>query len=640
MTASSNTPAKSSLRFSFAFKLALAFALLVTIATGGSMIWVYQQTRSLVIEQMRNRLKDIGRTGTFLFEQQHRQDLRKLLDIVHENMEFSNTPEQAAILADEEQGTYESLPPELSSKVMESPEFQRVVTALRQIREGSRWHVRPLYDIPALDIIRAEQEDLPKDEQDFPTLEYIYLLAEVPGYPKEQYIMYLADSDYLPVDADGDGAYDGDDDYEGNPIANLTPPLTEEMHMGFSGEAVSEKTFTEDQWGDVVISGYVPILDAQGNVLAVLGMDYNAKSDANRISDLLQFSIATTVVVFILAIGMSILMARLLTRPIKKLQEGAERVGDRDFSTQVDVRSRDELGVLAKSFNSMVTEIREYANNLEELNAAYERFVPQEFLRQMGQNNIIDVKLGDQVMREMTILFSDIRSFTTLSETMTPKENFDFLNAYLQRVSPLIRTHQGFIDKFIGDAIMALFPENVRNAVDGAIDMQAELRSFNDAHPDAPPIRIGIGLHTGNLMLGTIGEERRMESTVISDAVNTASRLEGLTKSFGANILISEYSINMMHQENHSFSSRYLGKVRVKGKRASVNVFEILNADAPDLMDRKLKTKERFEEAIALFQQGKFGDAARIFREVIDANELDSAARAYVDRCERISTDL
>ena len=624
------------MRFSFALKLSLAFSLLAVLSTGGTVVYFYLEARQLVLLQMRNRLKDIGRTGSYLFDAKERAGLVKLADQVRSNFKFDPANDPAAREAvygpdgepgTDDDGTYESLPAELSSRLMSGPEFQSVVQSLREIREGSRRIVRPLHTVPPLHVIL--------EDEDPPTLEYIYMLMPVPGFPEEKYLIYLADSDYLPVDADGDGSYEGDDDYAGNPIGNITIPVTPEMYQGFQGEAIAEKDFTEDQWGDVVISGFVPIVDDAGTILAVLGMDYNVKSEANRINDLRTIAIATVVVVFFLAVLVSVLMAQMLNRPIKKLQAGAERVAERDFSTQIDVRSRDELGVLANSFNLMVTEIREYAQNLEALNSAYERFVPQEFLHHMGQSNIIDVKLGDQVQREMTVLFSDIRSFTTISESMTPKENFDFLNSYLQRVSPLIRKHQGFIDKFIGDAIMALFPGTVEDAVEGAIHMQRELEDFNRSRPEIPPVRIGIGLHTGNLMLGTIGEERRMESTVISDAVNLASRLEGLTKSFGTGILISEHTVSLMNGGSDKALIRYLGRVRVKGKRGLIKVYEIYNCDADRIRDLKSETRGRFEEAIHLFQDGKFGDAGRLFRDILDANPDDNPARAYLDRCER-----
>jgi two-component system sensor histidine kinase ChiS len=227
---------------------------------------------------------------------------------------------------------------------------------------------------------------------------------------------------------------------------------------------------------------------------------------------------------------------------------------------------------------------------LSKINIAYGRFVPREFLEFLERKSIVDVQLGDQVHKDMTILFSDIRSFTTLSENMSPKENFDFLNEYLKRVGPVIRNHNGFIDKYIGDAVMALFPKDPDDALEAAIAMQHQVSLYNAEREveGYPSIAIGVGLHTGSLMLGTIGEEQRMESTVIADAVNLASRMEGLTKVYGAGILISEQTLSQLNAPEN-YSHRFLGRVTVKGKKVAVAVFEVYEGDSDSV--KRLKTQ-------------------------------------------------
>lgn len=208
---------------------------------------------------------------------------------------------------------------------------------------------------------------------------------------------------------------------------------------------------------------------------------------------------------------------------------------------------------------------------LSKINHAFSRFVPHEFLRFLGYDSVMDIKLGDQVQKHMTVMFSDIKDFTRLSENMSPKEAFDFINTFLGVVSPLIRRSNGFIDKFIGDAVMALFPGGADDALKAAILITEELKKLNNTRGEKglEPIHIGTGLHTGELMLGTIGEEMRMEGTVISDVVNTASRLEGLTKVFDNNVIISSDTLNALTVAK-MYHFRYLGKTRVKGKN---NIF-------------------------------------------------------------------
>ncbi|NER37000.1 MAG: response regulator [Oscillatoria sp. SIO1A7] len=272
---------------------------------------------------------------------------------------------------------------------------------------------------------------------------------------------------------------------------------------------------------------------------------------------------------------------------------------------------------------------------LSKINVAYGRFVPQEFLEFLNKESIVDVQLGDQVLQEMTVLFSDIRSFTTLSEEMTPKENFDFLNEYLQRVGPTIRKHGGFIDKYIGDAVMALFAKAADDAVRAAIAMQEQVSLFNVERLERgqEAIAIGIGLHTGRLMLGTIGEAQRMESTVIADAVNLASRLEGLTKLYGASVLISTHTFDLLSSPI-PYDFRFLGKVTVKGKKQPIGIFEIFNSDPPDLKRLKQETNNDFEKALHLYEEKEFAAARDLFQKVAAANPQDKAARFYIERCQ------
>ncbi len=274
--------------------------------------------------------------------------------------------------------------------------------------------------------------------------------------------------------------------------------------------------------------------------------------------------------------------------------------------------------------------------HLAKLTSAYGRFVPHNFLRFLEKESIIDVQLGDQVQHEMTVMFSDIRSFTTLSEGMSPQETFDFINSYLSRVSPLIRKNNGFIDKYIGDGIMALFPDSANHAVQAAIAMEQALVLYNQDRQQQGeiPIAIGIGLHTGNLMLGTIGESERMETTVISDAVNLAARLEGLTKLYGVGILVSEATISQL-SDGENYTYRFLDRVRVKGKKQPIAIYELYDEKLKISNQIKTKTKKRFQEAVLAYSQGNFVVAQGIFQKILRINPQDRAAMLYLKRCQR-----
>ncbi|MHB8147079.1 MAG: adenylate/guanylate cyclase domain-containing protein [Vulcanimicrobiaceae bacterium] len=271
---------------------------------------------------------------------------------------------------------------------------------------------------------------------------------------------------------------------------------------------------------------------------------------------------------------------------------------------------------------------------LELHNHASSRFVPREFLDHLNRETLTDVKLGDHVQRDMTVFFCDIRDFTTLSEQLTPQQNFDFLNSYLGRMTPIIRAHHGFVDKYIGDAIMALFARTPGDALEAAVEVLRAVSRYNEGRSNAGyvAINIGIGLHRGDLILGTIGEEERMQTTVIADAVNVASRIEGLTKTFGVPLLVSG-SVAGPLPDDHSFKLRPLGAVKTKGRTKSVEIYECFDADDEGLVRHKLRTSEQFGKGIAEFRKGMFLTAGRIFARIAEMDQRDTPAAYFRDAC-------
>jgi PAS domain S-box-containing protein len=282
-----------------------------------------------------------------------------------------------------------------------------------------------------------------------------------------------------------------------------------------------------------------------------------------------------------------------------------------------------------------------FTSDLFQLNQAFSRFVPSQFLQFLEKDSIIDVQLGDHVQKEMSVLFADIRDFTTLSERMTPEQNFKFINAYLSRMEPAIVENQGLIDKYMGDGMMALFSRGADNALNAAISMLHRLTEYNQDRAKAgyEPIRIGIGINTGSLMLGTVGGYSRMDTTVISDTVNLASRIEGLTKDYQVPLLISHDTFSQLKDANQ-YAFRLIDRVKVKGKLAAVSVYEVFDADPPKIRDSKLVTKTAFEEALLLYHLHSFAGAAQLFEDCLRLNPTDTVAQIYLERCQRLDGTL
>ncbi len=255
-----------------------------------------------------------------------------------------------------------------------------------------------------------------------------------------------------------------------------------------------------------------------------------------------------------------------------------------DCISKQKVMTEDDLRLISTAAQQIAIGIEQQRSKQElidgyqkelELSESYSRFVPFETLELLKYKNIVDVKIGDYVETHVAIMFSDIRGFTTLCETMTPADILKFLNSYYARLSPVIKSHGGTIDKFMGDGIMAIFSK-ADQALAAAVDMQRSIFKYNlDRHdPQREPIQAGIGIAAGKVVFGSLGTDKRLELTAIADTVNVASRLDGLCRETGQTIMITGYNENTLGQfPQLSFS--HLLPLKVKGRASDVHVIAV-----------------------------------------------------------------
>lgn len=280
--------------------------------------------------------------------------------------------------------------------------------------------------------------------------------------------------------------------------------------------------------------------------------------------------------------------------------------------------------------------IREAKEREEAMRRIYEvanKFVPHEFIRSLGRDVITDVQLGDQVEKIVTVLFSDIRGYTTLSEQMTPEENFRFVCSFNERIGPIIRKNNGFINQYLGDAIMAIFPGSPGEALTAAIDMHSAVGEMNRERTleNLLPIRIGVGMYTGPLIMGITGDHERLDATTISDTVNTASRLEGLTKHYKVSILLGKSSVEKL-PDPEKFLLRYLGEVQLKGKMDAVSIYECFNAGDSNETAKKLSTQAVFQKGMEDYYNTAFSKASAHFENVLAINPEDHTAAHFLNK--------
>jgi len=302
-----------------------------------------------------------------------------------------------------------------------------------------------------------------------------------------------------------------------------------------------------------------------------------------------------------------------------------------DVVTGLDAGANDYV---FKPFSSreLTARIRTHLR-LSGMHAAAGRFVPRNFLRLLGRESLDQVELGDSVAREMTVLFSDLRAFTQVSKGMSPEDNFAFINAYFGTMEPVIMGQGGFIDKYIGDGIMALF-EDPDAALRAGIGMQEALTRFNgEGH--GPPVRMGIGIHSGDLMLGTVGGPVRMDTTVISETVNLTARIEELTKRFGSSVQLTARTRDKLVDAG-LYSMRRVDVVTLDSTNEPVDVFEAFDAEPETVRAARKATQATFERALAAYHGRSFDEAQRLFGLVQTMDPQDRAAGVYLERCRTI----
>ncbi|MCO4745906.1 MAG: response regulator [Proteobacteria bacterium] len=277
--------------------------------------------------------------------------------------------------------------------------------------------------------------------------------------------------------------------------------------------------------------------------------------------------------------------------------------------------------------------VRERTAALAEANEAMARFVPQEFLASLGHAEVRTTRLGDRIHGDFTVMFSDIRSYTPLAESLGPEQTFALLGDYYQRIGPIVHAHGGYVCQYLGDGFMASFPDPVQ-AVRSAIAQQQALDTMNAERTaeGQPPIRTGIGLNTGPVTLGIIGDEQRFNTSIVGDTVNLAARMEGLSKFYGVRITISGSTRDALGDR---FALRFLERTQARGKVSETSIYEVLDADPSDLRALKLQAEPDFTSGQQAVREGDLPNAVSAFARVLKTLPNDRTTRHWLETAAR-----
>ncbi|MBI4948699.1 MAG: HAMP domain-containing protein [Deltaproteobacteria bacterium] len=402
---------------------------------------------------------------------------------------------------------------------------------------------------------------------------------------------------------------------EGTSVIASTLPLSERegLKAAFSTDGPAQTEMVLG--GDKFVSFAVPVSHGKDKVTALLQRSLDeALSPYKRLR-------AALILLFALGLALSVaggvLIARTVTRPVRDLAAGAKRIYEGDYSEDVKVAQEDEIGRLASSFNHMVKGLIERDRVRSLLGKVVSSAIAEELLKK-------EIELGGEE-REVTVLFSDLRGFTSLCERHTPQEILSFLNDYFTRISAVIEANGGVVDKYIGDAVMALFGAPLKNEDDAArsvrtaLGMREALKGLN-AEFEAkglPMLSLGVGVNTAMVVAGNMGSITRLNYTVIGDGVNLASRLEGLSKKYGVDIIVSASTRALAP----GFVYRELDIVRVKGKSEPVGIYEPVG-ETGAVDEAVVKEIDAYHEGLKLYRERRWDLARETFRALRVNNPL------------------
>lgn len=432
-----------------------------------------------------------------------------------------------------------------------------------------------------------------------------------------------------------------DDD---NSVQILTP-----FAMDASDIAVLNGQVYQSSWIDASGEWHyaiAPVKDSHGNIVGIyeVGKDLvsverqTAKEIArlNTIQWLLLLAIA----------GIFILTTVLILIPIGRLGKGAMRLASGQFGAVIRARRflhmHDEIEDLSDSFNVMSKRIKGFVDDIEHMKGSYYRFVPEPFVHALGKRDLVNVGLGDQVQTETTILVCNLRNLVELSKQISPQENFELVNEFLGVIGPAVRENNGFVSKYMGSSVLALFPESPEHAIQAATDIRRRVWQWTDKDEEGTlgKLELSMGIHWGTAMLGIIGEEDRLDTGVISQDASLTHLLEQMCAAMSATTLISEAVIKKLAETKRhhmpNFQMRDVGALWVPELGRSLHAFDVYEGDRPEMRNLKQFTKELFEQGVILFQQGRFYDARDAFVRVIHQNRFDSAAKLYFFASERM----
>lgn len=351
----------------------------------------------------------------------------------------------------------------------------------------------------------------------------------------------------------------------------------------------------------------------------------NITTEENSYNNLLWAGLLT--LVYLVALFLIVVFA---CRPLSKVQKVTEKLGDgRMKFDDFKVGGGKQFLEIENSLNKINYNYKEKENKIRQTNLEAQKFIPKQFFKFLGKSNISELELGNQVKKNATTLFCDLKSATNISRSLSLEENFNYINSYLKTVAPLIRKYDGFIDKYLGDGVLSVFSKP-QDAIECAHAILRAIDVKNKSQKEMPSIDARISVNTGEIIFGIVGDEERKSPTIISDVVNLASKMEEINIYIGTKLLIAKSSLNELPQ-NFEFDYRYTGALSLDDG-SQVPLFESLNYYPKNKREKLKKLKNKFETGVRAYNEKNYQEAKDLFEIVLHYVADDKPSFVYYNR--------
>lgn len=331
--------------------------------------------------------------------------------------------------------------------------------------------------------------------------------------------------------------------------------------------------------------------------------------------------------VYLIALFVIVLFA---CRPLSKVQKATEKLGDGRMKFEdYKVGGGKQFMEIENSLNKINYNYKEKENKIRQTNLEAQKFIPKQFFKFLGKSSIAELELGNQVKKNATTLFCDLKSATSISRSLSLEENFNYINSYLKTVAPLIRKFDGFIDKYLGDGVLSVFPKP-QDAIECAHAILRAIDVKNKSQKELPSIDARISINTGEIIFGIVGDEERKSPTIISDVVNLASKMEEINIYIGTKLLIAKSALNELPQ-NFNFDFRYTGALSLDDG-SQVPLFESLEYYPKNKKEKLKKLRNRFEAGVRAYNEKNYHEAKEAFEYVLHYVADDKPSYIYFNR--------